>query len=630
MSIKELEREVKLHNRLYFVEHKPVISDYEFDQLVEQLKQRSPESKVLSEIGSDLAAPSKKVRHELPMLSLDKCYDNESITSWGEKFEGDVVASPKIDGCAVSLKYDGEGRLFLAATRGSGSVGEEITKNVGFIKDIPQKIKMKNVEVRGEAYMPLSVFDRYKAEFANPRNLAAGAIKQKDPHKTGEYTLSFWAYDLIGEESKTEVQKRELLKKSGFPVVEWKLIEKSGMQEAFDKFLAARDVYDFETDGVVFKVNSVAEQERLGITGHHPRYAIAYKFQGDSGVTKLVDVEWSVARTGVITPVGIVEPVELSGATVTRASLHNVGLMEKLGVSVGAEVMMMRRGGVIPNLESVLKPGKVKVEIPKKCPSCGGPVERRDDFLFCVHPKTCVQAKIGELKHFVQTVEIDGFGDVLLEKLYENGFVTDASEFFTLSKDDLITLERMGDTLADKLIRNIEARRELPLDVFLRCLGIREVGKHASTILARDFGTLEKVRLATEEELSAIHTIGEVIAREIVEGLKEKKSLIDKMLKFVKITLPKVVAASSGPLSSKSFLFTGSMLAMERKAAEKLVESMGGSVASGVSKTLDFLVVGDGGGAGSKLTKAEKLASAGEKIKIISENDFLKMVKVEK
>lgn len=636
LSIKELEAAVLRHNRLYFVENAPEISDPEFDRLVEELRRRKPKSRILQEIGSDVPHRTvqddtvgrfKKIRHEVPMLSLDKAYELKAMDAWAEKFEGDIIVSPKIDGCAMAIKYDGDGRLVQAATRGNGAVGEDVTSNAFFIKDIPQRIRLKNVEVRGEAYMRLSVFARYRAEFANPRNLTAGAIKQKDPKMTGEYNLSFWGYDLLGTPAGDEAGKRKSLEKNGFPVIEWKIIKKEKIQDVFEEYLSRRDEFNYEMDGVVYKVNSVSEQERLGATAHHPRYGIAYKFQGDSGVTTLKDVEWSVARTGVITPVGIVEPVELSGAMVSRVSLHNVGLMKKLGLTIGAKVMMMRRGGVIPNLEDVIEPGRGKIEEPSRCPSCGAEVELRDDFLYCTNPKKCVQAKVGELKHFVSTAEIDGFGDVLLEKLYEEGLVTDPSEFYELSADDLLSLERMGDVLADKLMRNIASRRELPLDVFLRSLGIRELGKHASQVLAREFGTLARVRKVTRDELSNIHTIGDVIAGEVVTGLKAKSKLIDKLLKHVKVPSFEKKAAAGGTLSGKTFLFTGAMLAMARGDAEKMVEGKGGRIASGVNKSLDYLVVGEGGGAGSKLGKAKKLAEAGGKIRILTEAEFLKLAK---
>ncbi len=625
MRISELERLVRHHNHLYFVEKKPEISDYEFDQLVEALTERKPNSKVLAEIGSDLTGESEKVRHETAMLSLDKAYDEETMTHWASKFSGDIVASPKIDGCAVSIRYDEDGELALGATRGNGVEGELITKNVEEIRDIPNKIGLKNVEIRGEIYMALSVFKKYADEFANPRNLAAGAIKQKDPQRTAEYNLSFWGYDLLGAGCKTEADKLKMLKKEGFPSIEWKKIDAEKIQETYDKFLAKREKYDFETDGVVFKTNDLSEQERLGATAHHPRYGIAYKFQGDSGETRLVDIEWSVARTGVITPVGIVEPVELSGATVTRASLHNVGLMKKLGLSKGATVLMMRRGGVIPNLEKVIKKGSESFGVPKECPSCGAPTEMQDDFLYCTNPSECIQKHLAELEHFIKTIDCDGFGIKLIAQLYEKQLVLDPADFYQLTKEKLMGLDRMGDVLAEKLIRNINARRELPLAVFLRSLGVRELGRHVAEILGTSYSTLDQLFNVTREELAAIHSIGDVIAEHVINGLESKRHLIDKLLGEVTIVAGEA-PIGGGLLDGQKFLFTGSMVTMGRKEAQKLVEENAGRIASSVSKDLNYLVIGDGGGAGSKLEKAKKLQASGSDIKIISETDFLKMI----
>lgn len=641
MTAEELEAAVRRHNRLYFAEHAPEIPDAEFDRLVEALRKKHPASPALVEIVSDAAAAAPKVRHAIPMLSLGKCYDEKALREWAAKFSGDVVASPKIDGCAIAIRYGAKGRLAQAATRGDGAWGEEITANARHIRSIPQTIRLAGAEVRGEVYMPLSVFARYRDAFSNPRNLAAGAIKQKDPRKTGEYSLAFFAYDLLlPSESRgqrpearkdqrppvdTEEGKYKLLAKEGFMVVEWKKISRDGMQQAFEHFLARRETFDFETDGVVFKADDVAEQGRLGSTAHHPRYAIAYKFQGDSGETTLLDVEWSVARTGVITPVAVVEPVELSGALVKRASLHNVGIMRQLGITKEARVLMMRRGGVIPNVEAVVAAGKGAIEIPKRCPSCGSPTRLQDDFLFCAEPAACAQSRVGWLSHFVKTVGIDGFGEKLLAQLSESGVVTDPAELYELTRDELLRMERMGETLAAKLLANVESRRRIPLGLFLQSLGIRELGRHAAKILAR-CGSLEKIMALTEEELSAIHTIGPVIAREVVEGLEGKRPLIEKLLRHVRVEEAQAEAAA-GPIEGKSFLFTGALLAMERKAAEELVEEKGGSAAQSVTKGLDYLVVGDGGGAGSKLEKAKRLQQQGGKVKIITEKEFLRMVK---
>lgn len=625
MSVAELEAEVRRHNRLYFSEHHPEMSDEEFDRLVELLRERAPNSSVLGEIESDVTPGAKKIRHVVPMLSLDKCYDEKSLLHWASKFEGETFATPKIDGVAIALRYNAQGKLIIGATRGNGVEGEDITDNIRTISQIPQVIALKNVEIRGEVYMPLSVFEKYRETFSNPRNLAAGAIKQKDPKKTASYHLSFFAYDLLGSNAHTEEEKRAQLKRERFPILEGSVVLSNDMQKVYEQFLAKRTRCNFETDGVVFRANRLSEQERLGFTAHHPRYAIAYKFQGDSGVTRLLDVEWSVSRTGAITPVGIVDPVELSGAMVKRASLHNIGMMEKLEVTKNARVMMTRRGGVIPNLELVVEKGKGKFQIPEKCPSCGAATERIDDFLYCTRPEKCIRSKVGELAHFVAVLEIDGFGEKLLGRLYEHGVVTDPAEFFELTLDELLRMERMGETLGRKLLRNIDARQQVSLEVFLRSLGIREVGKHASKILA-GYGDIKKLFSLTEDELSTIHTVGPVIAREVVQGLREKRPLIEKLLKHMKIIKPIKRTEQAGLLAGKSILFTGKLLMMGRKEAEKLSEQKGATVASGVSRTLDFLVVGDGGGAGSKLEKAKALIQQGEKIRILSEREFLGII----
>ncbi|MBI2346206.1 MAG: DNA ligase (NAD(+)) LigA, partial [Deltaproteobacteria bacterium] len=363
-----------------------------------------------------------------------------------------------------------------------------------------------------------------------------------------------------------------------------------------------------------------------GATIHHPRYAIAYKFQGDAGVTTLVDVRWSVSRTGTITPIGIVEPVELSGATVTRVSLHNVGLMKKLGVTKGAKVTMMRRGGVIPNLENVVAHGKEPIAVPRRCPACGARAELSDDFLVCTNAKRCVQAKLGELKHFMQVIECEGFGDKLLEQLVAAGLVDDPADFYTLQVKDLLQLERMGSALATKLTRHVAEKREIPLDLFLRALGIRELAKRTSQILA-GFGTLSRVMACTEEELASIHGVGPVIAREVVAGLRANEPLIKRLLKHVRVTsIQHAQKKERGPFSGRHVLFTGTLLAMERKTAQQLVEKEGGIAASGVSKSLDYLVIGDGGGTGSKLAKARELVVTGAELKIIGEKEFLKLL----
>lgn len=628
-EIAELEAQIRHHNKLYFEHNRPEISDEEFDQLVERLKVLRPKSKVLQELGSDLSVTGEKVEHSSPMLSLDKCYNLDDLMRWAEKFAGDVVVSPKIDGAAIAIRYDEKGELTLAETRGDGFKGEDITKNVRQIEDIPRKVSETELEVRGEVYMKRSIFEKYRNEFANPRNLAAGALKQKDPIKTKEYGLNFFAYELIGKDYPHEMEKVELLKRLGFIPVETCLVTKD--QQAFEKiyqeFFTRREKLDYELDGVVYKANLLSEQTRLGASAHHPRWAIAYKFQGDVGTTELLEVEWSVSRTGTITPIGLVKPIELSGARVSRVSLHNVGIIKKLGVTLGSKVTMVRSGGVIPKLEAVLTSTKRKIVLPKKCPSCGFATELRDEFLHCTNPQGCRKTKLGELRHFVDVLEIEGFGDKLIEQLYDNGFVEEVDDFFKLKVEDLVDLERVGQILAEKLIKNVREHRKVPLELFLRALGISELGKHVASVLKKNFHNLETILQTKESELAEIHTIGPVTAKEVGEGLRQKTPLIKRLLKHVELVEK---ARATGALAGKSFLFTGKLAAMTRGEAEKKVLAHGGEMAAGVSRDLDFLVIGSEGyrnqEKGSKWIKAEGLIRKGADLKIISEEEFLKKI----
>lgn len=642
MGVEQLEAEVRHHNRLYWDLNQPEISDYDYDRLVRRLQELAPDSPVLSAMGpSDVGRIGAAVTHSSPMLSLDKCYADEDLHAWAAKFEGDVVVTPKMDGIAASLRFDERGVLVLAATRGSGTAGDDITANARTIADIPSRIPEGGVEVRGEIYMRLSVFGRFADQFSNPRNLAAGAIKHKDPQRCRDYALSFAAYDLLGTGLGTEKEKLARLVELGFPPVEQLVVGKDELRRGYEYFAGARDKLDFEIDGVVFKANLVREQERLGATAHHPRYGIAYKFQGDSAGTTLRHVEWSVARSGVITPVAHVEPVTLSGAEVSRVSLHNAGYLHKLelfGEPPGAQVMVTRRGGVIPHVEFVVQhadPAAVpddaeRIVFPESCPSCGGPVIQEGDFLYCKDPTSCRAARIGAVAHYCTVLDIQGFGDKLLAQAYDEGLLRSPVDLYTLGVEALTRLERVGKKLAGNLVAQVDDHRQVELAAFLRALGIEELGKHVSAILAEQFGTLERVRKVTVEELAAIHTIGPIIAEKVVAGLAERAELIDRLLDHVKVLRADEAPAvgEAGPLAGKSFVFTGKLLAFDRKQGQKKVQALGGETPSGVTKQLSFLVVGDGAEAreSSKLKTAKKYVAEGAPLQIIGEKAFLAMI----
>ena len=634
MEIPALEAAVQYHNHRYFILNQPEISDESFDRLVRELERRAPDSAVIDEIGSDLKGTEMgEIHHEPPMLSLDKCYEDEELLSWLRDLHSDLLVTPKIDGIACAIRYGADGKLSLAATRGNGRVGEEITANIRFVADIPQQIAASNIEVRGEVYLCRSIFKkRFAEQFANSRNLAAGAVKQKIPGKTADYQLSFFPYDLLGTTHPTQGERFQALQELGFPSSDARSIKRDEATRVLREIVAGSGQVDYEIDGVVFKVDDIDEQRQLGSTAHHPRYAIAYKLQGESQTTRLVMVEWSVSRTGAITPVGIVEPVLLSGATITRASLHNVGLVKKKQIRVGATVLVMRRGGVIPNIEGMVdQEGGQPVEIPGRCPSCGSLTVLEGDFLYCSNRDTCRDAILGELEHFVKIVEIEGFGRKILEQLFETKLVQEAADLFALTVEQILPLERMGETLARKLVEQIRARRRLPLAVFLRALGIDELGRHVAEILANDYGDLKKIQQLTVDDLQTIHTIGPSIAQSVVEGLRQNRERIRRLLKQITIAYGKRPVA--GPLRGKSVVFTGKMATLERKAAQEQIRALGGTTPSQVTKELSYLVVGDegsalfaGGEKGNKLTAAERHNKRGAKIVIMSERDFLKMV----
>ena len=647
MSVEELEEAVRYHNAKYWIDNDPEISDPDFDKLVEALRAAAPDSPVLDAIGpagaeGEDADALPKIHHNPPMLSLDKCYDEDTLLKWFDKFEGECVVSPKIDGVAVCIKYDENGDLVLGATRGDGTEGELITDNVREIVDVPNKVSQGPLEVRGEAYIPRSIFnDKFAADYKSPRNLTAGGLKRKDGKETANYFVHFFAYDVVGADFSSELDKLEFTRSEGFTPVPTELVEHADLQTTYDRMAAERADWDYETDGIVYKVNDTATQDTMGRTSHHPRFALAYKFQGESGKSILREVEWSVSRTGAINPVAIVDPVNLSGATVTRASLHNLAIMEGLNadgpLTIGSTVMMMRRGGVIPNVEAILEEGTDPVEIPDECPICGAATYRDGDFLFADHTTDCGVFIVRKLEHYTKVMEIKGFGQKVLEQLVDREIVLELEDFYKLEASDLLPLDRMGQKLADKLIDQIEQRKEVPVEVFLRAFGIDELGKHVSKILGQEFESMDDIFDITEEELADIHTIGEVIAKRVVEGLADRKEEIEALLEYVTPIFPEPVDESEIPtdraLSGKRVLFTGTLESMKRSEAQKKVVALGGEAPGSVSKNLDYLVIGDedyeryeGGWRSSKLKKAEGYNNDGGAIEIINETRFLELL----
>lgn len=638
----ELEVLVRYHNARYWADNAPEIADADFDRLVRRLRELRPSSPALDELGEQPPPLGSEVVHDRPMLSLEKCYGDDDLAAFLDTFDGGVVISPKFDGVACSLRYDEHGRLFSAATRGTGTTGEDITRNIRNLATVPRSIPSseagKPFEVRGEVYMPLSIFEEFKDRFSNPRNLTAGAIKQKDEDKARDYRLSFAAYDVLGLAHATEQDKIDFLNRASFSVVERFVVPKEQALATYRSIAERRASLDFEIDGVVIKADRVSEQLRLGNTSHHPRYAIAYKFQGDTGTSVVRGLEWSVARTGAVTPVALIDPVMLSGAMVSRASLHHPGYLAKLSLTREAEVEVTRRGGVIPNVERVTKPGpgEAPFEVPGGCPSCGAPLRPAGDFLYCDNTQGCEAIAVGKVAHFLAAIDVDGFGDRLLHELFVRGWVRTPPQLFDLTVTQLVEIERVGKKLAEKVLASLNQRRTVPLASFLRSLGINELGKHASRILVEEFHTLERIRQVTIEEFAAIHSIGDTIARSVVEGLAAEAALIDALLgkmqpvegspeTSTKLTAP----TDDAPLGGRSFVFTGKMATLDRRSAQSRVIALGGTAPDSVNKQTTDLVVGDDKSDGKKSTKekaAEKLIAAGAPLRIMSETDFLALV----
>jgi DNA ligase (NAD+) len=619
-----LERAIAKHNELYWVYARPEVSDVEFDRLCRKLKELRPDSAVLAHLGPP---PSKEaaVRHSTPMLSLDKCYADDELSAWTADFTGEIVAMPKVDGLACALHYDDDGWLTLAATRGDGEVGEDVTANVRGVADVPRRIGSGPLEVRGEVYLSLPRFNELKkedpAKATNPRNLAAGALRLKDPNKTKAVGLSFLAYDLRGRDVTSQREKLALLAGLGFKPIPQAVAPKHLAKVAVSELAKRKDDLPYETDGVVVIVDDVAEQRRLGATAHHPRYAIAWKFQGEEGESVLRAVEWSVARTGTITPVAVVDPVVLSGVTVTRATLHHAGFIAQKGLQIGARLAMVRRGQVIPHVERVIAAGDVDIALPQLCPSCGSPVRTEGDFLMCSRPQECVAARMGRLLHWAKTTDTQGLGDVVVEQLIERGLVKSPADLYRLSINDLAGLERLGALSAAKLFAEIEKSKSMPLHVLLCALGIEGLGKTASRTLAEKFQTLARVRITSVAELSSIKGFGETTAKAIVAGLAENDALLDALLAHIQVGAAEV--SGEGPLAGKSFVFTGS-LSFDRKTAEARVRSLGAQTPSGVTKALTHLIVGasDRGAPSTKQKAAEKLIAEGATITILDEAGF--------
>jgi DNA ligase (NAD+) len=646
----ELRDQIRHHEHAYYVLDLPEISDAEFDALFLELRRMEEEHPELvtadsptQRVGGEASEQFAKVRHRSPMLSLQNAFDEDEIRAFDRRVRGAIgsdvhyCAELKIDGLAISLTYE-RGRLIRAATRGDGTVGEDVTANIRTIRSVPLTIEpvagLPDVfEVRGEVYFPIAAFERLNAEmeaqgkarYVNPRNTAAGSVRQIDPSVTGSRDLQAFMYTLDpGGPCRSQWDVLTTLAKMGFRVNKHRR-RLTGIDEVIeyhDEWQRKRHELDHEIDGVVIKVDSFDQQLELGFVARSPRWAIAFKYAPEEAETEVEEIACYVGRTGVLTPVAHVKPVIVGGVTVRNVTMHNEAQVNEKGVYVGARVVIHRAGDVIPEIVSVKVP-KQGWRMPAKCPVCGGEVVREEPYIAhrCINP-FCAAQRLERLRHFASrgAINIDGLGYATLNQLIEQKLVEDPSDMYRLTKEQVIQLDGFAEKSAQNLITRIAESKRPPLSRFLYGLGIPQVGEATAELLAVEFGSIDKLRSATDEQLHAVEGIGPSMAHEVrmyFEG--HGGELVGRLLE-AGVRPQTVEAPGEGPLTGKTFVFTGTLETMGRPDAETLVRRLGGKAASSVSAKTDYVVAGPG--AGSKLEKAQKL-----KVHILDEQQFLELIR---
>jgi DNA ligase (NAD+) len=657
--IEKLKKVINYHRHLYHVLDKQEISEEALDSLKHQLyklEQEYPEfitfDSPTQRIGGKALEKFKKVKHNAPMLSLEDVVSEKELEAW-ENYLKRLIAKKqekifsyftemKIDGFAVSLLYE-NGIFIRGATRGNGKIGEDVTQNLKTIESIPLKLQpefnnlSQKLEVRGEVYMEKDDFEKLneklkkqgKAVYSNPRNLAAGSIRQLDPSLAAARPLKFLAYDLIDSGLERHSQKHELLKKIGFKVDPGRICKNIFEIISYWKEIAKkRGKLPYQIDGIVISVNNNFLFEKLGIAGKSPRAARAFKFSPKQAVTKILDIKIQVGRTGAITPVAFLEPAQIEGVSITRATLHNEGEIRRLGVKIGDAVIIERAGDVIPHVSKVLSELRIGKEkdfhFPKICPICSSELKKpgKEAVWRCLDNK-CPARKIKNIYHFSsqKVFNIEGLGPKIINKLIDAGIISKAADLFSLKEGDVIFLEGFAEKSAKNLIESIQKSKKINLERFILALGIRHVGEETAFDLASYFGSINNLQKASKEDLEKISDIGPETAKSIHNwfALKHNQKFIEELF----LSGVEIIKAKTGPLNNKlkgiGFVFSGTLDSITRDEAEKRVRLMGGGVSGTVSKMTDYLVVGES--PGSKLEKAKSLG-----VKIIKEEDFLKMI----
>ncbi len=677
--IEKLREVIRHHRYEYHVLDTLSISESALDQLKHELYQLEQEYPDLitsdsptQRVAGEPAKGFKKVAHSTPMLSMEDVFSEEEAHAWLERLKKlqprshfDFFAELKMDGLAVALVY-GDGVFVTGATRGNSRIGEDVTHNLKTIEAIPLTLRkpsekeMKKflnahkgkvdakkvrevlethtgrIEIRGEVYMTKKQLAKLnkqlkkegRAELANPRNTAAGTIRQLDPKLTKERGLDFFGYTMVGDYgTTTHEQQHEMIELLGLPQNPFNrycknLEEAKKLHEEIGK---KRDKLDYWTDGIVVNVNSDRLFEALGVVGKAPRGMMAWKFPAEQGMTVVEDIQVSVGRTGALTPVAVLRAVQLQGTTVTHASLHNEDEIKRLGLKIGDTVIVEKAGDIIPKVIQVLpklRTGKEKVfHMPKKCPMCGSDVKRKEGevALLCTN-RNCFAQQLAKLLHLVSAFEIDGIGEKIAEQLLQKGFVHEPADLFMLEASDFLQLDGFAEISANKLAKEIQSKKRIDLGRFIYGLGIRHVGGETAGLVAKHFGTVEKFRKAEKTELEEIEGIGEVVAESIVEYLSDKQHVreLDHLLEKISVSSTST-QNKTGPFTGTSWVFTGTLESMSRDEAKQRVRDLGGKISESVSKKTSFVVVGED--PGSKFDKAKKLG-----VEVLTEKDFLKKI----
>ncbi len=664
-QLRELRDKIHLYDHHYYVLAEPLISDFEYDQLVKELEKLESENPQFitpdsptQRVGKDLTKEFNPVTHQFPMLSLANTYNEDELLDFdrrvkealGEHETIEYVVEYKIDGASVSLNYL-DGKLITAATRGDGTTGEAITQNIKTIKSVPLKLKnfphtkyhLNNIEVRGEIYMDMADFkllnkereERGEKLFANPRNSSAGTLKLQDSREVAKRPLKIFTYYLLSKENELLQQSEnlELLGSLGFRINKDYRICKSieEVLQVCSKFEEKRDALPFEIDGAVIKVNSIRQQNILGSIAKSPRWAVAFKFKAKQASTLLKAITWQVGRTGAVTPVAELQPVFLAGSTISRATLHNLDEIKRKDIRVNDMVVLEKGGDVIPKIVSVLleerNSNSLPTEPPINCPVCNSVLNQPEEevALYCENPECPAQLK-AKIEHFASrtAMDIEGLGEALVDLFVEKNFLKNVADVYDLKfrRKELIQIERLGEKSIDNLLSSIEKSKKQPFAKILFAIGIRYVGSGAAKKLADHFLSLENLQKASKEELTNVFEIGESIADSILKFFSDQKnlSLLERLKQHELNFMSGKKLVAENIFSNKSFVLTGSLENFSREEAGEKILNLGGKVVSSVSKKTDFVLAGEA--AGSKLEKAKALG-----VKIISEQDFLEMLK---